>query len=432
MSEVSPTETRAISFLRDLIKAQAKGEAAVQAVISSRLKSAGCKISDLTYDPTTVPVVGDFATGTKQALGERTAVVGTYKGDPSKCSLLVFAHPDGEKLQADHGWSHDPFEGEVDGGRIYGWGVADDLAGCAAAVLAIEAAAASGAELGTIVFASTPSKKNARGVAALLYQKLSADGSLYLHPAESGVGMQEIKAVTPGYLDLKISVAGRRPDTAEPSHTAFLHRAINPVNKAVLIISALQELDENRGERINHPMIDAFIGRSTNILVSYLKSGSMAKFSRVPEMCELGLAVSFPPQETMRAVQDEVEAALNACFDADPWLAKNRPTLEWLSGGTGAEVPENHPLFRVTSDAVREVTGKIPFVNPLHMASDIRNPAVEKGIPTVAFGCLCGDLTQNEKRDEWVDVADFHRMVKATTEVVTNWCRRSRSASRDQ
>ncbi len=421
-------DARAISFLRDLIAAQADGESAVQKVIVERLTAAGCEISELTYDPSTVPAIGDFGTGAKQASGARTAVVGTYKGDPGKCSLLVFAHPDGEKLQTDHGWERDPFAGTIDKGRIYGWGVADDLAGCAAAVLAIEEAARVGTSLGTVVFASTPSKKNARGVAALLHEGLSADASLYLHPAESGVGMQEIKAVTPGHLDLKIVVPGRLPDTNEPSHTAFSHRAVNPVDKAILIIAALQTLAEARVAQISHPMIDAFVGRSTNILVSYVKSGNAARFSRVPELCELGVAISFPPHETMREVQDEIEAALKACFDADPWLAEHSPTLEWLSGSTGAEVPHDHPLFCVASNAVQHVTGKIPFVNPLHAASDIRNPAVEKGIPTVAFGGLCGDLTQNDKRDEWVDVADFHRMVRATTEVVTNWCARSRNA----
>jgi len=428
MTDQCPNDERAIAFLRNLIAAQADGETAVQKVISDRLSAAGCEISKLTYDPVTVPVIGEFATGAKQVVGERTAIIGTYMGDPAKSSILVFAHPDGETFQPDHGWSYDPFAGTVDNGRIYGWGVADDLAGCAAAVLAVEEAARSGATLGTITFASTPSKHFARGVAAVLHDGLSADASLYLHPAESGIGMQEIKASTPGHLELKIGVHGCRPDTTEPSHTAFSHHAINPVDKAVLVIAALQDLAAERGARISHPRMDAAIGRATNIQVSNIKSGTMSKFGRLQELCELGIAISFPPGETMREVQDEVEAALYKCFNSDPWMAKHRPVMEWLSGATGAEVTEDHPLYVVASEAVHKATGVSPFVNPMHTASDIRNPACEKGIPTIAFGSLCGDLTQNEKRNEWVDTADFHRMVTATTDVILNWCARPRDA----
>jgi acetylornithine deacetylase len=51
----------------------------------------------------------------------------------------------------------------------------------------------------------------------------------------------------------------------------------------------------------------------------------------------------------------------------------------------------------------------------MHTSSDIRNPIVQKSIPTVGLGGLCGDLTQNGRHDEWVDVADYLRTIAATT-----------------
>lgn len=300
-------------------------------------------------------------------------------------------------------------------------------AGCAAAVLAVESALESGGTFGPIIFASTPSKHYARGVAAVLHNGQEADVSLYLHPAESGVGMKEIKALASGHLELKITVPGRRPKTTEPSHTAFSHLAVNPVDKAILIAAALRDLAGARAKRIVHPLLDAAVGRSTNIHVSNIRCGEMSGFSRLSEVCEMGVAISFPPGETLQQVQAEFEATLNACFDGDEWLVDHRPKLEWLTGVTGAQVPEDHPLFRIASDAVLRATGSAPHVNPMHTSSDIGNPAVEKGIPTIALGCLCGDLTQNEKRDEWIDVEDFHRMVQVTTEVVRNWCSQPRS-----
>lgn len=412
----------AIDFLSELVAAQVDGESAVQAVIADRLERSGCAVRRHDYDPGEVPVVGEFATDASRSVERRTAVLGTLDGDPALRSLLMFAHPDAEPVADIDTWSTDPFTGTTVAGRFHGWGVADDLAGCAAAVLGIERAASGEAALGTVTFASTPSKRYARGVAAVLHGGLDADASLYLHPAESGVGMREIKALASGQLEFRITVDGRLPDTTEPGHTAFSHLAINPIDKAVLVHAALGRLADERARRIVHPLLEAAVGRSTNIQVSTMRCGAMTKFSRLSSTCELGCAVSFPPGETLDEVRGEIEAAVGACAEQDPWLRGHPPRIEWLTGVTGAEVPLDHPLYTAASDAVHAVLGTRPEVNAMHTSSDIRNPAVEKGIPTVGLGCLGGDLTQNGSRDEWVDLEDFLRMVDVTVGTITRWC----------
>ena len=157
----------AIDLLRLLVAAQTDGEMAVQEVIARRLKAAGCIVENVEYDPADTQVKGEFALDTARATERRRAVIGTLPGDPRLPSLLIFAHPDAEPLGDTTDWQYDPVAGEQDDGRLYGWGVADDLAGCAAAILAIEKAAASGGPKGRAVFASTPSKRYARGVATL-------------------------------------------------------------------------------------------------------------------------------------------------------------------------------------------------------------------------------------------------------------------------
>lgn len=421
MTETEARADSAIAFLRELIAAQVDGEAAVQAAIAARLEQAGCAVGQHEYDPATVKVKGeiDAANG---ATGLRSAVVGTLEGQGDLPSLLIFAHPDGEPVTDADQWKHDAFAGEIEDGRLHGWGVADDLAGCAAAVLAIEAAAAGGEPMGRMVFASTPSKRYARGVAALLHNGLRADAALYLHPAESGVGMREIKALASGHVEFRITVKGRAPDTTEPGHTAFSHLSANPVDKAFLIYSALMALREERAARIRQPQMEERVGRATNLHISRLQCGEMRKFGRIHDECIMGGALSFPPGETLAEICTEVEDAVAEAAKQDEWLRDNPPRVAWISGVTGAHVPEEHPLYQVTARAVTGVTGEAPYVNVMHTSSDIRNPPVEADIPCVAFGCLCGDLSQNEKRDEWVDVDDFIRMVDVTTQVVTDWC----------
>ena len=124
-------------------------------------------------------------------------------------------------------------------------------------------------------------------------------------------------------------------------------------------------------------------------------------------------ALTLLPGEDLAEVQKQVEAvvgegaAARLGVAASVGRAKCRSTARSI-----ASSPE----------AVAAVTGQPPHVNPLHTASDIRNPIVQAGIPTVGLGPLGGDLTQNGLTDEWVDVEDYRRAVKVAAAVIDGWC----------
>lgn len=412
-----------LGFLQSLVRAQTGGESRVQEVVADGLRGLGCAVETVQYRPSEVPMVEEFASATSMDAEERASVVGRYAGKGKGRSVVFFAHPDGEPIAETQRWKHDPFAALVDGGRIYGWGVADDLSGVAVMVQALRAVVTAGlVPGGDVVIASTPSKRHARGVSALLHGGLHADAAVYLHPAESGVGMREIKAFASGQVEFRITVDGQAPDTSEPSHTAFAHRAVNPIDKALVVYEALRQLDARRGAVVRHPALDGAVGRSTNLLLSHIGSGAPDVFARVAPSCVLAGALSFPPPETLSSVQKEIEIALSRVAEHDAWLSEHPPRLEWLSGVTGAEVAVDHPLYRVVADAIVAVTDGTPHVNPMHTSSDIRNPMVQAGIPTVGLGPLGGDLSQNGLTDEWVDVEDYLRAVKVAARIIVNWC----------
>lgn len=425
MIDAAANERRdaSLEFLRELIAAQRQGESAVQSRVATALRAAGCSIENVKYRPLDVPMVAEFASSGAVDAGIRTSTVGRLAGSGGGRSLIFFAHPDGEPVAGIDRWRHDPFVGKISHGRIYGWGVADDLAGVAIMVEAVACMRAAGlAPKGDVIVASTPSKRHARGVSALLHGGMSADAAVYLHPAESGAGMREIKAFASGLLEFRITVRGRPADTTEPIQTAFAHTAVNPILKAARILRALEELDVARGARVQHPELERMIGRSTNISIVSVSAGAPDSYWRVPESCMLYGTVSFPPPEALATVQSEIEAAVRVACSGDAWLEVNPPRIDWVSGVTGAEVRSDHPLFRAVASEVRTVTGTEPYVNPLHTSSDIRNPIVQKGIPTVGLGPLCGDLAQNGHADEWVDVEDYLRAVRAAARTIVSWC----------
>jgi acetylornithine deacetylase len=412
-----------VDLLRALIGAQREGEAAVQLLVAEAARALGCEVETVRYRPGDVPMVAEFASDRAIDPGARASVVARFKGRGAGRSVIFFAHPDGESIAGTESWQRDPFGGVVDGGRVYGWGVADDLSGVAIMVEGLRAVLASGATpAGDIVLASTPSKRHARGVAALLHGGLRADAAVYLHPAESGAGLREIKAFAPGVLEFRITVDGRPPNTSEISHVAFAHRAVNPLDKLWPVYRALRDLDAKRGARVRHPTLEAAIGRSTNLLVSRMDVEGDSGLSRIAPRAVLAGCLSFPPQEALSQVQAEVEAAVQEAARDDDWLQRHPPQLEWLAGVAGAEVPLDHPLYATVADAIRRVTGAPAHVNPLHTASDIRNPIVQAGIPTVGLGPLGGDLTQNGRHDEWVDVEDYRRSVQVAAAIIVEWC----------
>ena len=411
-----------VDFLQALVRAQKDGETAVQRQVADAARALGCTVETVRYVPGDVPMVAEFAAARAIDPEPRESVVATFRGRGGGRSVIFFAHPDGEPVAAPERWRHDPFAGTVEDGRLYGWGVADDLCGVALLVEGLRGALAAGhVPRGDVILASTPSKRHARGVSALLHGGLAADAAVYLHPAESGIGMREIKAFAAGLLEFRVTVEGQPPETSEISHTAFAHTAVNPLDKAMTVYRALQDLDARRAASVRHPALQRAIGRSTNLLVSHLGAGEEGVHARIAPRAVLAGSLSFPPPETLEDVQAAVAAAVRDAAAGDPWLAAHPPRLEWVSGVSAAETPVEAPLYRTVAAAIRRETGAEPSVNPLHTASDIRNPILQAGIPTVGLGPLAGNLTQNGLTDEWVDVADYRRAAGVVAAIIAEW-----------
>ena len=457
-----------------MVAAQTRGEEAVQEVVASALRELGARVETVRYTPSGTPLRDEFAAPSAIAAGERVAVVGRWGGDVGDGgggdggaggggaaaaargrSLILFAHPDGEDPAAAPAgagpdrWTRPPFELTLDeaGRRAYGWAIADDILGVAAGVSAMRALRARGRRpRGALAMCSTPSKRHARGCAELARRGHAADAALYLHPAESGAGLREVKAYTSGQLLLTVTVVGAPPVAPPPpagahahwaasatpegdGHCAFAFTAVNPLDKALVVRDALVALGEARAARVRHATMDACAGRAAHVLVSSLRCGfggfgrfGGAGLSSVQPAAELGAAVTFPPGEALADVRAEVEAAIARASAADAWLAAHPPEIAWVSGVSGAEVDVDGELFRAVSGAIARATGEAPHVNPMHTSSDIRVPAVQHGTPCVGFGARAGNLAQNGLPDEWIDLDDFARMVAAVEGVIEEWC----------
>ena len=412
-----------IQLIRELVKESKKGEEALQRSISKKFSMLGCEVETLKLLPIGLSPEKEFAAEESIGLSERVSVVGRLPGEGDGRSLMLFAHPDSEELRDLYEWTHAPFEAEVQDGRVYGWGVADDLLGVATMIGALDALQVSDVTLkGDLYLCSTASKRNARGVTAVLDKGYNADAAIYLHPAESGEGLNEIKAFASGLLSFRVIVKGKPPDTTEPDHTVFAHMGVNPIGKAVKVIQALERLNEARGKEIKNNLLEDAVGRSTNILVNHVCCGDSMGFKHMSDECIIGASVSFPPQENLNDVKTMIEDTVQSVSISDPWLSEHPPVIEWVFGTQAVETPVDHPLYQVTCRRIEDVTGEKPHVNPLHTASDIRNPILFSGIPTVGFGSLSGGLVHSGGHDEWIDIEDYLKAIRVCAGIIEDWC----------
>lgn len=407
---VERNAARYIADLQELIAIGRGGEPAVQASIERRLRALDGDVEAFAYDPQSISVPYEFITPDAVIAGRRTAVVGIWPGAGTGKTLLLFAHPDCEPLREPERWSGPPFEPRREGNRLVGWGVADDLAGLAAMVCAWDAVRRAPVERrGGLILASAPSKGHARGIVPVLERIPAADGALYLHPAESGAGLAQIKTGTLGTLHCRIRIAGRPPVTFEPDQIPFAFDGINPIDLAVDLAWVLRRLMGEGGPA------------GATMCITYLAAGRRDRLHRLPLAAELGVAAAFPGAVAPECVRGMMAEAID-CWRRQAWPVGPAPAVEWLSGTAGAQVRHDDGLVRLATDEIAAVTGRWPVPYDRHPSSDIRHPILGRGIPTVGLGPRAGDLVQSGGVDEWVDLDEYVLTIKAVAAVIARWC----------
>ena len=413
---------RYIEELGEMVRLYPMGEEGLQETIAKKFEALGCEAKFLKLLPTTVQLHREFAVQEAIDMSLRTHVVGKVSGSGAGRSLILITHPDADPIDAED-WTKEPHTGQIVDGRMYGWAVADDLAGICIMLATIDSINKAGLRLsGDLCLFSAAAKRNAWGIAALLRAGYTADAALYIHPAESELGLKEIKTLTSGLLKFRIKVKGKRPDKTEFVQVTFHHMGVNPIDKALYLIESLRKLDEERRETVHYKPLNDYIGRGTNLLVTYIEAGESDNMTDVPSECVVGIGLTYPPTEDIEDVIRQVKTHVEEAVEADDWLRENPPDLQWIQGTQGVEVPMDNPIVETTVKAIREVTGEIPFSNPLYSKSDVRTPVLISGIPNVGFGPLAGDLATTGGKDEWVDLDDYIKSIKVCAKIILDWC----------
>ncbi|MGB5247032.1 MAG: M20/M25/M40 family metallo-hydrolase, partial [Woeseia sp.] len=207
-----------VELLSRMIRVQSlSGETAAdaQAVVKQYLKALPYRIEESADRPSRYETHPEFMPPNPPSDGPFINVVAwPQRGMAARHAM--FAHIDTHIIDA--GWDTEPLAPTIVGNRLYGLGSSDDKGGVAAMLVAAAALAEMGGPL-PIAMSLHGKGGGSRGSLPVFDRlqgtKHGIDAVLYVHPAETGRGLNDIKNAVQGVVDLQLSVTGWRAPPME-------------------------------------------------------------------------------------------------------------------------------------------------------------------------------------------------------------------------
>lgn len=393
-------ETACLGLLRDLVRiksySQSDGERQAVQFIADQMTALGLDAG-----------VFPFANGTRQN------AIGRWRGSdpPRSRSLLFNGHLDTNPVT--EGWTVDPWEGKIDDHFIYGIGVSNMKAGCAAYYCAVKTLKDSGWQPKgdvTLTFVVGELQGGVGTVAAIDQGRMAADYFINCEPSD-------LRAITmhAASLVFEIDLVGvtRHMSAREEAVDAILAAcAVVPALTALTFSGARSELHE-KVNRCHVGVVHGALGRQLQEWRS----------PQVSDFCQLRGSARYAPGQTEKGVLDDIRSALHRLV---------RDQLPGLSFEVRKVDEPTMPAFEVSPDS--------SLVKSLNRAyKDVRGEPQQTGVipPTCFYGSDAGHLYQslgmegivcgpggkyNTRPDEKVDIADFLDCVRIFMRTIVDIC----------
>ena len=310
--------------------------------------------------------------------------------------IMLNGHMD--TVEVGRGWTHDPFAGTLEDGRIYGRGTTDMKAGLACILWAAAKCKQEGLpRKGELTIAAVVDEEAIDLGTYALVQQGFTKGLDFAMIAES----TDLQVVTAhlGRTVIEVTVHGRAAHSHWPNH------GVNAIEKAAILLNALPQL---RGPV--HPRM----GGST---VNTLKiEGGQDEVMLVPDQCRLVIDMCLVPGfDSKDALRDVKQLISKLGIDAEArFVTRETPFCEPF------ELPEGDQYVQLISETATKVLGARPNLAYHNGPCDSCILVNQGKIPTVEFGPSGGRLHES---DEYVELDS----VRKTAEVYLEILRRSLS-----
>jgi len=414
--EVRKREVYHLSLLSEAVQISFSDLVSFQSWVGQKMKGIGLQIDEFTVDRDELadqPAYQKTLRENPTALKSGPNIVGRSSAEKHDGGILLFAHADKFPQTFEWGKKH-PHMTERNG-KLFAPGIADDVSGVTAMLSAIETFYRLRFEQKrNLMVASVLGKQlGVFGTYGLMKRYKPMDAVIYVHPAESGCGLNEIHMASNGMIEFSIEIEGKAPGTTDPFQTVYAKSAVNAAEKGVYLFQGLQTWAMESSKRYHHSNLQELVGQSVSLVVSRFNAGVENQVYEIPLRGILEGTVCFPPLLALKTVQSDFKETFERLVKQDPWLAQSHVRLEWGDLiGDSAQSEERSTFLQTTSQVLAEVTGKKPHYQYGYSLSDIRYPLLSWKAESLGFGPVCGDIN---KETEWVDRKEYLDSIVALT-----------------
>jgi acetylornithine deacetylase len=398
-----------LDLLKQMIRVQSiGGESATEAqkVVSDFLSELPYRTEESADRPSLYESHPEYMPPSPAGDGPFINVVG-WPTKTQKRQFAMFSHIDTHSIEA--GWSRDPFEPKVDGNRLYGLGTADDKGGVAAMLIAAKALHEMGEPL-PVVMSLHGKGGGGRGSLPVFERIKQTDHQmgavLYVHPAETGRGLDDIKNQVQGIADLEMTMKGWRGEALEIGSidSAEWTEGGSALDRCLELLQLLRET----------------VFKDILINIGRLQGGD--RIGSVADEVQVTFRLKFTGDFTWKQLVDQANEAINGFVKAQSTeKGKYSAALKSVGYMTNPGAADwDAPESKVLRDAITEVKGQPPTAYPNHYAGDIRYPIRLLDVPAYGIGSLAGNFYLP---DEWVDIDDLVRLIAVCIQTMQGWSR---------
>lgn len=298
-------------------------------------------------------------------------------------------------------WSVDPFGAEIKDGFLYGRGATDMKSGVAAFVAAAVDFTSNTPPDGSVVITITGDEEGDAidGTTAIL-DWMNANGQIMDHclvgePTSPNHMGEMMKIGRRGSLTAFITVQGTQ------GHSAYPHRANNPVSAMVQLMTALEETALDEGTE--------HFDQST-LAITTIDVGNTAT-NVIPETCRATVNIRFNDNHSGKTLTEWLQSHLDKVSES----TKTRIQMKVKISGESFITPPGE-LSDLISQAVQEELGVTPEMSTTGGTSDAR--FVKNICPVTEFGLVGKTM---HAVDERVEIEQIHQLKSIYGRILKNY-----------
>lgn len=310
--------------------------------------------------------------------------------------ILMDGHIDCVGVGDPKAWSHDPFRGKLEEGKVWGRGAVDELPGVAAMAYGAKILQERGFPRDVTLYLT----------ASVMEE--DCDGYCLLHLIEKeGIRPHAVILGEPTDLNVYRGHRGRLEATittrGKSAHGAHCDLGVNAVYKMAPIIADIEALHRRLPA-------DAFLGRGS-VVVSFIECTSPS-LNAVPDSARICIDRRLTAGETVEGAMNELRTLPHLgdaevellTYDATSW--RGEPVRQEKAYPTWV-LREDHALVQGVARAVEAVLGTPPAISRWSFSTNGVASMGRLGIPTVGFAPGREELAHTTQ--EWVAVDDLIR-----------------------